>query len=192
MPLWSFFGERSQLKRSATELYGSIVAQARAPAPYRALKVPDTPEARLEMLMLHLALVLLRLSTDGVGHSGGRRARERLARALLEAFVCDMDVSMRELGVGDLSVPRHVNKAVAALYERTRDYGAALARSDDGLEALIAARVFAGGMPGAAQPLAVWARGASEALEQQPICELLAGRVNFPGWPPTQGGGGEK
>ncbi|HXF53541.1 MAG TPA: ubiquinol-cytochrome C chaperone family protein [Hyphomicrobiaceae bacterium] len=189
MPLWSFFEERSQLKRSATELYGSIVAQARAPALYRALKVPDTPEARLEMLMLHLALVLLRLATDGVGD---KSARQRLARALAEVFVCDMDVSMRELGVGDLSVPRHVNKAVAALYERTRDYGAALGRSDDELEALIAARVFAGGMAGVAQPLAVWVRAVSDALRQQSNSELLAGRLSFPGWLLAAGDGGEK
>jgi cytochrome b pre-mRNA-processing protein 3 len=96
------------------------VAQARNPASYRDLGVPDTPEARLEMLLLYLAPVLLRLRLEGA-------VTERLARALIKAFVSDMDARLREMGIGDLSVPRHVKKAVAALYDRIRDYRRALA-----------------------------------------------------------------
>jgi cytochrome b pre-mRNA-processing protein 3 len=178
MPPWSYFGERAQLGRSATKLYGSIVAQARDPTPYRDLGVPDTPEARLEMLLLHLALVLLRLKCEGT-------TTERLARALTEAFVSDMDACMREMGIGDLSVPRHVKKAVAALYERMRDYGAALAGPEEALGRLVAAHLFAGTAAAGAAPLAAMVRAVSRGLARQLSSDLLAGRVAFPAWPRT-------
>ena len=50
---------------TATELYGRLVAQARRPAFYAALGVPDTPEGRLELIMLHMVLMLRRLGREG-------------------------------------------------------------------------------------------------------------------------------
>ncbi|HEY4636013.1 MAG TPA: ubiquinol-cytochrome C chaperone family protein [Rhodospirillales bacterium] len=175
MPLWSFLAERARLRQSATELYGSIVAQARDPAPYRDLGVPDTAEARLEMLLLHLALVLLRLRLDGA-------AADRIARTLAETFVSDMDACMREMGIGDLTVPRKVKKAVAALYDRMHDYGEALADPDEALSRLVAAHVFGDPAAPGAKPLAAFARAMSGGLARQPFAELLAGRIEFPAW----------
>ena len=101
--------------RKATELYGSIVTQARLPAFYRELGVPDTTNGRYEMLILHISCVLNALQQSS--STGGR-----MARALTEAFIADMDDTMRELGVGDLSVPKKVKKTAAGLRERTIAY----------------------------------------------------------------------
>jgi cytochrome b pre-mRNA-processing protein 3 len=95
----------------ALQLYGGVVAMARAPHLYRGLGVPDTPEGRFEMVVTHLALVIRRM--NAAGNDG-----LRLARLVNEAFVEDMDDCMRELGVGDLTVPKKVKKAAAGLYER--------------------------------------------------------------------------
>jgi cytochrome b pre-mRNA-processing protein 3 len=43
-----------------------------------------------------------------------------------------MDDNMREIGIGDLAVPRKIKKAGAALFDRHRDYGAALEVRDTG------------------------------------------------------------
>ena len=99
---------RSLSGRTASGLYGSIVAQARQPAFYAGGGVPDTLEGRFGMIVVHMFLVLERLRRDG---DNG----QVLGRALLEAFATDMDDSMREIGIGDLSVPRRVKKAAAAL-----------------------------------------------------------------------------
>ena len=64
-PLWHYWSNRTQPKRTATELYGRVVAQARAPWFYSDLGVPDTPEGRLEMVLLHVTLVLHRLKAEG-------------------------------------------------------------------------------------------------------------------------------
>jgi cytochrome b pre-mRNA-processing protein 3 len=96
---------RRNVRRTARSLYGSIVTQARSHLAYERWGVPDTPEGRFEMIVLHLALVLRRLSKAG-------EAGRKLGQALTEVFVVDVDDTLREMTVGDLSVPRHVKRAV--------------------------------------------------------------------------------
>src|SRR3990170_2959830 len=103
--------ERSQSRRTAGELYGRVVAEARQPMFYVELGVPDTPEGRYEVVVLGLFLILERLRVE-------RGAGEKLSQQLLEAFVTDMDDCMREMGVGDLTVAKRVKRAAAGFYER--------------------------------------------------------------------------
>ena len=124
---------RAETRRKAGELYGAVVAQARRPEFYATLGVPDTPVGRYEMVVLHLFLVLERL----------RSASDRgapLDRLLVEAFIEDMDDSLRELATGDLSVPKKVRRAAAGLYDRSIDYRAGLAEASDAPLAAILAR----------------------------------------------------
>src|SRR5690606_13946368 len=97
------------------KLYGAVVAQARLPVHFTLHGACDTPEGRYEMIVLHLALLSDRLV--GLGSAG-----RSLAQRVNEAFVTDMDDAMREMGVGDLSVPRKVKKAAAGLYDRFEAY----------------------------------------------------------------------
>lgn len=117
--VWSLLPTRRGRNPTATELYGRVVAQARAAPFYASLAVPDTPEGRLELIMLHLVLVQDRLVA--LGQPGAE-----LARDVSEAFVADLDDCLREMAVSDLAVPRKVKKAAAALFDRSRDYRAAL------------------------------------------------------------------
>ncbi|HXW30910.1 MAG TPA: ubiquinol-cytochrome C chaperone family protein, partial [Xanthobacteraceae bacterium] len=55
---------RHQQAHTIRNLYGAIVAQARAPSFYAAYLVPDTVEGRFDMIVLHLALVLRRLRRE--------------------------------------------------------------------------------------------------------------------------------
>lgn len=121
--IWSLLLGRRGQDPTATELYGRLVAQARAEPFYARLGVPDTPEGRLELIMLHLVLVQDRLKAEG-------QEGATLARALSETFIADLDDCLREMAVSDLAVPRKVKKAAAALFDRSRDYGAALAAED--------------------------------------------------------------
>ena len=56
-----FLNARTDMRRKAGEIYGAIVTQARRPAFYADLGVPDTPSGRYEMVVVHLVLVLERL-----------------------------------------------------------------------------------------------------------------------------------
>jgi cytochrome b pre-mRNA-processing protein 3 len=129
---------RTPRDQSIASLYGMIVAQARAPAFYQVYGVPDTVNGRLEMVMLHTVLVLRRLE----GSAGPGPA---LGQGLFDHFCRDMDASMREMGVGDLAVPRKMRQIGESFYGRQAAYRAALAEPDDRpLAAALARNVFAG------------------------------------------------
>jgi len=110
------------IRAKAEELYGAVVTVARTPGYYSDFCVPDTTRGRFEMIALVLFLVLERTKRGPGGMD--------LSRAGIEAFVTDMDDCMREMGVGDLTVPKKVKRAAAAFYERAQQYRQALA--DDG------------------------------------------------------------
>lgn len=170
----SWFRRKAEQGRTAKDLYGASVTQARHQAFFAANGVSDTPEGRAGMIMAHLFLLLDRLSRAGA--SG-----ERLARALTETFVTDMDDCLREMGVGDLSVPKKVKRAAAELHARCLAYRRALEANDGTL-----ARELLATLPGLereperAAEIALYMRCAREALDALPSGELLAGRVTFP------------
>lgn len=112
-----------QSRAKALELYGAVVTVARTPEYYSAFSVPDTIRGRFEMVSLVLFMVLekRKLGSGGVD----------LARQTIEAFITDMDDCMREMGVGDLTVPKKVKRAAAAFYERAGDYRLALAETEN-------------------------------------------------------------
>src|SRR5262249_51919508 len=92
-------------------LYGTIVAQARAPVFYQIYGVPDTVNGRFEMIVLHAVLLLRRLSTEP---EPGRVLGQRI----FDRFCEDMDANLREMGVGDLAVPRTMKRFGEAFYGR--------------------------------------------------------------------------
>ena len=109
--LWPFnhFRKPRTLSRGTIEvIYGMIVAQAREPLFYRALGVPDTVNGRFDVLLLHLWMVLRRLRPMADGAAN--------AQALFDHFCNDMDANLRELGVGDLTVPKRMQAFGEAFY----------------------------------------------------------------------------
>lgn len=155
-------------------LYGAIVAQARAPVFYSRYGVPDTVEGRFDMVLLHVYLVWRRLSK-------AESSEREVAQAVFDLFFQDMDESMRELGVGDLSVPRKVRAMGEAFYGRAGVYDAALADTQD--EQLIAAlkrNVFGDAENSEAKPLARYVRAADRALAAQQTSAIALGEITFP------------
>jgi cytochrome b pre-mRNA-processing protein 3 len=154
-------------------LYGVIVAQARRPEFYEEFGVPDTIEGRFDLIVLHLALVLRRLEREPEGAA--------LGRALLDAFGRDMDHNLREMGVGDLTVPKQIKRMMEAYYGRARSYGSALAQDDPAMLAQALARnVCADGEGAGAERLARYARAAAAELVSMDGAQLLRGQLAFP------------
>jgi cytochrome b pre-mRNA-processing protein 3 len=127
------------------------------------------------MIVLHTILVLCRLETEG----GSARP---LGQALFDYFCSDVDANLREMGVGDMGVPRKMKAVAEAFYGRKRAYEGALALS--GLAELTAAlgrNVYAGtGETANAERLAVYVRGAEGKLAAIDGAALVRGHVEFP------------
>lgn len=92
-----------------TPLYGAVVAVGRDPLWYREGQVPDTVDGRFDMIAALLALVLIRLERED------SRDSRQSAALLTEIFVDDMDGSLRQLGIGDLVVGKHMGRMMGAL-----------------------------------------------------------------------------
>ena len=90
-------------------VYQGIVAIGREPAWYRDGQVPDTIDGRFDLIAAVMALTLLRLEREDDG------ATRRAATLLTELFIDDMDGSLRQLGIGDLVVGKHMGKMMGAL-----------------------------------------------------------------------------
>lgn len=170
----AWFSSRSADERKADDLYGVVVAQARQPLFYTDCGIPDTPVGRYELLVLHLALLLDRLAATGDAGAG-------ISRALVEKFIGDMDDNMREMGVGDLSVPKKVKKAAGGLHDRTQEYAGALRHaSDDALISRLSANIpELAGNAAAAGRLAAYMRSSAMALRATDEIAALAGSLAF-------------
>ena len=122
MPLSSLtrpFQPRPDPREALRPLWHRVVGRSRDPAWYRDCGVADTVGGRFDMIVAILALVLLRLERDPESGEG---------QALLtELFVEDMDGQLRESGVGDLVVGKHVGRLVSALGGRLGAFRTALA-----------------------------------------------------------------
>jgi cytochrome b pre-mRNA-processing protein 3 len=146
-------------------LYGMIVAQARSPAFYLGYGVPDTVSARLDMILLHLVLLLRRVAATG--------ATATIGQPLFDRFCKDIDDNLREMGVGDLAVPRQMRRVAEGFYGRAKAYDDALAADDAALVAAVARNVYgianpqSQNMPMGARRLAAYMREAASALARQ-------------------------
>ncbi len=157
-------------------LYGAIVAQARHPSFYLGFGVPDTTEGRFDMIVLHLALLCRRLGREGA-------TAPSLGQGVFDMFCRDMDHNLREMGVGDLTVPKKMQKLAEAFYGRLEVYDRALAAAgEQDLAVALARNVLGEAAPsGSARRLAAYVRAAARRLDETPLAALKGEALSFPG-----------
>lgn len=167
---------RKPFIRQGHTLYTAAVEAARQPAYYLDMGVADTLQGRFDLFGLHVALVIRRLRHDA------DPAGKEIAQAVFDAMFADMDVSLREMGVGDMSIARRVKSMWEAFNGRAQAYEAALDAGDQAtLAEALTRNLWAGEAPtGSAAALAARAMALDTALAAQPMAALRAGDVHFP------------
>jgi cytochrome b pre-mRNA-processing protein 3 len=165
---------RKPYERSGFELYGAAVAAARHPWFFGPLGVPDSLDGRFDLVGLHVALLIRRLRRDPDPRGAA------LAQAVFDAMFADMDVNLREMGVGDLSVGKRVKAMWEAFHGRAHAYEAALDAGDaPALAAALGRNVWRAEAAGAPR-LARHAMATAAALAAQPLAGPLRGEARFP------------
>jgi cytochrome b pre-mRNA-processing protein 3 len=168
------FRSRS-IRRAASELYTKSVAAARVPGFYAAFAVPDTIEGRYEMIVLHIVLLLRRLRQPG-------ERQKRLAQALVDYMAADLDRSIRELGVGDLSVGKFMKRLGQGLYGRAAAYDQALDTDDRAaLREALLRNIYDGDGPDEhiLTAIAEYVENQNAHLSAQPVGPIADGIVDF-------------
>ena len=153
----------------ALALYDGVIAAARAPHWYETGGVPDTLDGRFDMVAAILSLVLLRL--EGDASAGAASAR------LTERFVTDMDGQLRESGIGDIGVGKHIGKMMGMLGGRLGAYRDGLAAGD--LHPALARNLYRSGQPDAAAIAHTEAAlfALRDALAARPTESVIAGDI---------------
>jgi cytochrome b pre-mRNA-processing protein 3 len=175
-PFNHFWKPRVPLRGTIEAIYGMIVTQAREPSFYRELAVPDTVNGRFDLLVLHLWMILRRLKLL----EGGAR----LCQALFDCFCDDMDGNLREMGVGDLTVPKRMQAFGEAFYGRTAAYDLALSEGTDALAQALCRNILNGEQIENARRLARYTEAAMAALAALDDAALRSASFNFP--PPAR------
>ncbi len=167
---------RKSIKTAAAGLYQAAVAQSRDPRFYTDLGVSDTMDGRFDLVALHVFIIMQRLS-----HLG--RDGRALSQALFDHMFTNMDLTLREVGVGDMSVPKHMKRMMRAFNGRAHSYHAAINDNDQqSLELAVVRNIYrtpGGANPTAARMMAEYISQEVGWMMQQDYQSLAAGRVSF-------------
>jgi cytochrome b pre-mRNA-processing protein 3 len=162
------FGVRQDDRDTVRELWHRVVAIAREKEWYRDCGVADTVAGRFDMITLVLSLVMLRMENEEALIAPSAR--------LTELFVEDMDGQLREQGVGDVVVGKHIGKLMGTLGGRLGAYRTGLAGGEQAMAEAVARNVT---LNSGTDPLLVAqrARAFSAGLALVPGFRVLAGEI---------------
>jgi cytochrome b pre-mRNA-processing protein 3 len=166
---------RNRYERTGYELYGIAVAAARDLHFYTVLGVPDTLDGRFDLVGLHAWLLIRRLRA--LPPPGAP-----LAQAVFDAMFSDMDVNLREMGVGDLSVGKKVRAMWEAFHGRASAYDTATSSGDRAaLTEALTRNIWRGAEPPAGAPDSLLRLTVAQDahLSTQTLATLSAGRATF-------------
>ena len=177
---------RKPFRDAAAAAFAQIVEQARQPVFFAAYGVPDTLDGRFELICLHAFCYLHRMRAE-------RPPAAALSQALFDTMFADLDRSMRELGVGDLSVGKHVKRMARSFYGRIRAYQEGIDSGDAVLGAALTRNLYGTRRDPVAAigAMTEYVRRVVAELDRQEAAELLVGRIRFPN-PETAEAGAEQ
>jgi cytochrome b pre-mRNA-processing protein 3 len=114
----NLFKRKNPYEGAARILYAQALEQTRDPEFYSKFGVPDSFDGRFDLLLLHIFLLMERmLGEPNVGQS--------FNQALFDVTFADMDQTLREMGIGDMGIPKHMRRMMKAFNGRMHAYSEA-------------------------------------------------------------------
>ncbi|WP_375451754.1 ubiquinol-cytochrome C chaperone family protein [uncultured Devosia sp.] len=154
-------------------VYSAIVAQSRQPIFYADWGVPDTVTGRFDMISLHLALLFRRLRS-------GDETQKQFSQAVFDLFFQDMDRSLREMGAGDLAVPKKIQKMGNIFFGLLAAMNQAMdAKDTSAIEAVLSRNVFEGTQSPRTGMLARYLMDEDAKLALQSTSAIMSGSLAF-------------
>lgn len=111
-----------KLSPAVEQLYTDVMQASRRQGFYLDLGVPDSAQGRFEMAILHTWLMLRR--------SRNHPELQGLAQEFVDLLFRELDSALREMGIGDMAVPRRMKKLAGAAYGRFAAYDEAIVGPD--------------------------------------------------------------
>ena len=176
------FGSRAN-EKIVERLYMAVMQGARHPLLFVEGGVPDTLEGRFDCLTLHIVLVLRRLKDLPP-------PAQDLAADLVDRLFLGFDQALREIGVGDVTIPKRMKTMASAFAGRAKAYEQAFLGGSADLAEVLARNLVT-------QPLSEAQRrfwtgylsASSNRLEMLDFASLTSTATLFP--EPESGSGGQ-
>ena len=182
----NWFRSQDKGDRIAHDLYVAAVAQARQPLFYVEYGVPDTVDGRFDLIILHVYLFLRQLNHLALPDDGSAESVQaaQLAQSLFDIMFSDMDRSLREMGVSDISIGKRVKHMVKAFYGRAVAYDEGLTGPDTVLRDALERNLFGTVQPSQHQlaAMAKYIRYQADNLAKASDQDTLAGKLEFFAW----------
>ncbi|MCF6302274.1 MAG: ubiquinol-cytochrome C chaperone [Devosiaceae bacterium] len=159
-------------------VYASIVAQSRQKVFYADWDISDTVTGRFDMISLHLCLVFRRLKTSS-------DEDRKFSQSLFDLFFKDMDHSLRELGAGDMAVPKRIQKMGELFYGLLASISDALdAKEGDvenkkALSQALVRNIYGGEEPQSISAMTLYVERLEKHLNTQKTSTILAGEISM-------------
>lgn len=167
--LQRIFGTAPDPREAARPLWHRVVEIARQPVWFAECGVADTVPGRFDMISTVLSLVVLRMEDV-------RELQEPSAH-LIELFVDDMDGQLREFGINDVVVGKHMGRLMSTLGGRMGAFRDGLAAPDGGRLVGAVRRNMTLTDDALAGPLAERLRAFAASLAATGDADILAGRI---------------
>ncbi len=173
IPMMRWFQDRKSRKEAAARLYDTVVAQSRLPVFYDRFGIADTIDGRFDLIILHVFLMVNRMGQLG---PGGRK----LSQALFDRMFKTMEPSLREMGIGDLGIPKHMKKMMKAFNGRLHVYHDAFESGAD-LQSAIARNIYrTDTLSNDSAEMTRYALASRDAFAGLALNDFLNGAVSFP------------
>ncbi|MEH6631871.1 MAG: ubiquinol-cytochrome C chaperone family protein [Halopseudomonas aestusnigri] len=156
------------------DLYVCIITQAREKDFYHEMSVPDSLDGRFDMITLHMFLILRRLKAEN-------KVTAKFSQKLFDLMFSDMDLSLREMGVGDVGVGKRVKVMVQGFYGRISAYEEALTGEGASLETVLERNLYGTVKvtPETLIQMKDYVLKQDKYLAEQDISRIMSGRVGF-------------
>lgn len=122
--MFGLLKKQNSYEQDAHAVYERMMKQVSEPHFYENLSVPDSFDGRFDMLIVHAFMLIEVL----------REKDEQLAgpfnQFLFDEIFRHMKITLREIGVGDVGIPKHMQKMMKAFNGRMHSYAEALNAGD--------------------------------------------------------------
>ena len=175
--MFGFFSKPSSYVSVPEQIYGTVVAQARNPDFFSVLNVPDSVMGRFDVLSLHVYLVSRRMKLEGSTKA------LNLSQEIFDHFMADIDRALRELGIGDTTVPKRKKAMAKSFYGQIADFDSAMdTGNSEELVIKVGDRFFPieTGERGNAEALSNYMLRSESFLSGQTIERIYGGQIEWP------------
>lgn len=115
--MFGFLFNKKKRNNAAHSLFSAVIEHSRVIKFYESYSVEDSLDGRFDLMSIHMAVVIEKLD-----HHKELKNVTEYKRVLQEIMFDNLDLTLREIGVGDLGVGKKIKVMAEAFYGRMIAY----------------------------------------------------------------------